>query len=51
MAKVDPNSLDAVLKEAGVSKRTAEKIKAANGADAPRPRGQGSDAQSEFLPV
>lgn len=51
MAKVDPNALDSVLKDAGISDRMAKKIRDANGAETPRPRGQGSDEQPEFAPV
>lgn len=50
MARVNPDDLDKVLRDAGVSARTAKKIREANDT-AKQPRAQGSDQTPEFSGV
>lgn len=48
MPKLDPERLNDVLREAGVSEKTAKKVRDANGAPPPAsesPRGHGASSQ------
>lgn len=60
MAKVHPDALEGIIKDSGVSERTAKKLRAANGspqdavpqdapASPPRGRGHGASQPSQEL--
>jgi hypothetical protein len=51
MAKVDPQKLNELINSAGIGSRTAKKLRAANGVEAPKPRGQGAARMPEFSDV